>query len=33
MVKTIKIKDIRMLVTPHPAFVRKEASADDIQRH
>ena len=32
MVKTIKIKDIRMLVTPHPAFVSKEASADEIAK-
>ena len=32
MVEAIKIKDMRMLVTPHPAFVKKDASADEIAK-
>ena len=32
MVEEIKIKDMRMLVTPYPAFVEKKASADDIAK-
>lgn len=30
MVEAIKIKEMRMLITPYPAFVSKEASADEI---
>jgi len=32
MVEEVKIKDMRMLVTPYPAFVEKKASADDIAK-
>ena len=32
MVETVKIKDMRMLVTPHPAFVSKDASTDEIAK-
>lgn len=32
MVEAFKIKDIRMLVTPYPAFVDKQASLDDIAK-
>jgi CBS domain-containing protein len=32
MVEAIKIKEMRMLVTPHPAFVNKDASADEIAK-
>jgi CBS domain-containing protein len=32
MVEEVKIKDIRMLITLHPAFVDKKASADDIAK-
>ena len=32
MVDEVKIKDIRMLVTPYPTFVEKKASADDIAK-
>jgi len=32
MVEAVKIKDMRMLVTPHPAFVSKEASTDEIAK-
>lgn len=32
MVEEVKIKDIRMLVTPYPAFVEKNASSDDIAK-
>ncbi len=32
MVETVKIKDMRMLVTPHPVFVNKNESADEIAR-
>jgi len=32
MVDKVKIKDIRMLITPHPAFVYKKASMDDIAK-
>ena len=30
MVETIKIKDMRMLVTPHPVFIGKDAYTDDL---
>jgi len=32
MVDAVKIKDMRMLVTPYPAFVGKDASTDDIAK-
>ena len=32
MVEEVKIKDMRLLVTPYPAFVEKKASADDIAK-
>ena len=32
MVEEVKIKNMRMLVTPYPAFVEKKASADDIAK-
>ena len=32
MVESVKIKDIRMLVTPYSGFVNKEASLDDIAK-
>ena len=32
MVDEVKIKDMRMLVTPFPTFVEKKASADDIAK-
>jgi len=32
MPEIVKIKDIRMLITPHPAFVSKEASTDEIAK-
>ena len=32
MVETVKIKDMRMLVTPHPAFVSKDATTDEIAK-
>ena len=32
MVKSIKIKDMRMLVTPHPTFVEEDASTDEIAK-
>jgi len=32
MVEEVKIKDMRMLVTPFPTFVEKKASADDIAK-
>lgn len=32
MVETVKIKDMRMLVTPYPAFVGKDASTDEIAK-
>lgn len=32
MVEEVKIKDMRMLVTPYPSFVEKKASADDIAK-
>jgi len=32
MVEMVKIKDMRMLVTPHPAFVYKDESADEIAK-
>jgi CBS domain-containing protein len=32
MVEAVRIKDMRMLVTPHPAFVSKDASTDEIAK-
>lgn len=32
MVEAVKIKDMRMLVTPHPVFVKKDAPADEIAK-
>ena len=32
MIEEVKIKDMRMLVTPYPAFVEKKASSDDIAK-
>jgi len=32
MAETVKIKDMRMLVTPHPAFVSKDATTDEIAK-
>ena len=32
MVEEVKIKDMRMLVTPYPTFVDKKASLDDIAK-
>lgn len=32
MVEMVKIKDMRMLVTPHPVFVKKDASFDEIAK-
>jgi len=32
MVEAVKIKDMRMLVTPHPIFVGKDVSTDEIAK-
>ncbi len=32
MIKEIKIKDMRMLVTPYPTFVDKDATTDDVAK-
>ncbi|RLF57033.1 MAG: hypothetical protein DRN27_08530 [Thermoplasmata archaeon] len=32
MVESVKIKDMRMLVTPYPTFVEKDTSTDDIAK-
>ena len=32
MIKETKIKDMRMLVTPYPAFVDKNATTDDVAK-
>lgn len=32
MVEVVKIKDMRMLVTPHPTFVGKDVSTDEIAK-
>lgn len=32
MVEMVRIKDMRMLVTPHPVFVKKDTSADEIAK-
>ena len=32
MVKNIKIRDMRMLITPHPVFVHKTTSIDDVAK-
>jgi CBS domain-containing protein len=32
MIKEIKIKDIRMLVSPYPTFINKDATTDDVAK-